>query len=146
MYAEPGPTVELVVPAGYHGLVKAELRIQDDAPVRPGQRCFCYPVPLDGVVTAIGPRLLRRVGPADYRFRYADGLPLTPNAKGSEIGFWWLKTDGWSQCFVIGTEHEYDAYRRDEAAKEAGIRTGAGGQGGSHGRHGRRGNPSSDQS
>src|SRR5580704_490058 len=29
LYAEPRPTVELVVPAGYRGLVRAEIRVQD---------------------------------------------------------------------------------------------------------------------
>jgi hypothetical protein len=145
LYAEPGPTVELIVPGGYHGLVKAEFRVQDDAPGPPGQRCFTYTVPPSGRVTVAGPRLLRRVFPPDFRFRYADGQPLTPEAKGSPVGYWWLKSDGRDQCFVVATGLEYDAYRREEEAQEAGTHTSPGGQSRGRGRHGRHGDPAADQ-
>ena len=44
MYAgKPFPQVELVVPNGYRGTVKAAVQIQDDAPFTPGQRrLFSY--------------------------------------------------------------------------------------------------------
>jgi hypothetical protein len=136
LYAEPGPTVELIVPAGYRGLVKAEFRVQDDAACPPGRRCFRYAVPPSGLVAVTGPRLLRRVFPADFRFRYADGQPLTPEAKGSPVGYWWLKSDGRDQWFVVGTGLEYDAYRRDEAAQEAGRHDSPGRRPGGRGRVG----------
>src|SRR5262249_53367817 len=40
LYAGPRPSVELVLPADYHGLVKVEVVIDDDAPCPPGHRCF----------------------------------------------------------------------------------------------------------
>ena len=48
MYAEPHPSVELVVPAGYRGLIKAEMQFRDDAPCTPGQRTFTYEVQPSG--------------------------------------------------------------------------------------------------
>ena len=55
MYAAPGPTVELVVPVGFRGLVRVETRIQDDLPFPAGQRCFRYDVAPSGVVQVTGP-------------------------------------------------------------------------------------------
>ncbi len=64
MYAAPGPTVELVVPVGFRGLVRVETRIQDDLPFPAGQRCFRYDVAPSGVVQVTGPALFGACRPS----------------------------------------------------------------------------------
>src|ERR1700733_2519280 len=59
LYADPHPTVELVVPTDYRGRIKAQFHIEPDAPCPPGQRCFTFTVPPSGVVQMIGPPLLQ---------------------------------------------------------------------------------------
>ncbi len=142
LYTGPLPTVELVVPTGYHGLVKADVQARDDVSCPPGQRLFSYEVPPSGVLTVTGPPLLRRVFAADFRARYADGTPLLRQVKDGAIGLWWLRTDGTTQCFVVGTRDEYIALRGgpgDDAA--VGHSSGGKGGGGRRG-GGRRGNSS----
>jgi uncharacterized membrane protein YgcG len=132
MYAEPRPTVELIVPPGYRGHVRAAVRIQDDAPTLPGQRAFTYEVPPTGTIDVIGPPILHRVFAPDYRLRYADGAPLTQNARESEVGYWWLKSEGDVQVFLIGVKADYDAaVKSGEATPVGGQRSG--GQGGGKG-------------
>jgi hypothetical protein len=140
LYPEPGPTVELVVPTGYRGLVKAEVRVQDDAPCPPGQRCFSCVVPASGVVQVTGPPLLRRVYGTDFRARTADGAPLSPRPTGSDVGLWWLKCEGSSQWFLVGTQGEYDSLRRSGPAEGAAESRSPGGKGEGRGRRNRRGN------
>jgi hypothetical protein len=137
LYAEPRPTVELIVPTGYHGLVKAEIQVQDDLIYPAGQRCFRYAVPASGVVPVTVPPLLRMVFPPDFHARYADGTALTNEAKGAEIGFWWVNREGNIQCFLVGTLSEYDAVRRSYR-DEPGKRQASGGSGKGGGRGGGR--------
>jgi hypothetical protein len=54
MYAGPDPTVELVLPVGYRGLVRTKVHILDDLPGPPGQRLFRYETPESGVVQVTG--------------------------------------------------------------------------------------------
>jgi len=134
LYAEPHPTIELVVPAGYRGLIKVEVRAQDDVPLVPGQRCFSYVVPASGAVQVVGPSFLRRVFPQDYRARLADGPSLTRQAKDAELGFLWLKSESGWQYFVVGTRREFDdlcsAY--EKASSEEGHAAGGRGAGRGH--------------
>jgi len=140
LYAEPHPTVELVVPNLYRGLVKAEVTVQDDAPCPPGQRCFSFVVPLSGEVHVIGPSLLRRVFPPDFLAKYADGTPLTCDAKGVQVGFRYLKREDPFLYFVVGTVFEFENYRRTCEKEEAGAsRPSGSGKGEGRGRRGRRG-------
>jgi hypothetical protein len=112
MYAEPRFTVELIVPSGYRGRIRAEVEPRDDIAVPPGQRSFCYEV-VDGFVRIKGPSLvLRRVYPSDYHARYADGTPLTGEMTLQKVGFRWLRGQDKEQYFVIGTQPEYDMQRR----------------------------------
>jgi hypothetical protein len=141
LYAEPRPTVELVVPNGYRGVVKAELQIQEDAPCPPGQRCFSYEVPASGIISVTGPSLLHRV--LDYRFRYADGTPLTRRASGFDVGSWWLRNEGNTQFFVVGTLSDYEEMRHSDPKQGEDHRSPNGGKGNGRGRRGGRGNPSS---
>jgi len=139
MYAEPAPTVELVLPADLRGLIKAEIKIQDDAVWQPGQRLFSYQVPSNGIVEITGPALLRRVLPATFCARRADGTPLTRQPVKSALGFWWVKHDGNHDCFFVGTQAEFDRYYRSPAAQDAGEQHVHGGGDGSGGRRNRRG-------
>jgi hypothetical protein len=135
MYAEPRFTVELIVPAGYRGLIKAEVQIQDDIPVPPGQRCFRYEV-ADGFVQVKGPGVLRRIPPPEYHARYADGTPLANEMTLLKVGFRWLRGEGKEHYFVVGTQPEYDMQRRYAPAEQVSTLRRA--EGPSNGGHGRR--------
>jgi hypothetical protein len=143
LYAEPRPTIELVVPTGYRGVVKAELEVSQDVPCPPGQRCFPFEVSPAGDVRVTGPVLLRRALGPNYRARYADGTLLGRDGENQEVGFRWLKCEGNTQYFVVGTQSEFNAYRRDSAREGEDRRPSQGGKGEGRGRHGRRGDPSS---
>jgi hypothetical protein len=86
MYTEPGPRVELILPNGFRGLIRAEVRIQEDAPLSPGQRIFRFPVEPPGVVQVSGPPLLRRIYAPDYAARYADGTLIRRPAGDWDVG------------------------------------------------------------
>src|SRR5262249_61077154 len=101
MYSGPRFGVELVVPVGYRGLFKAEVRVRDDAPCPPGQRRFRAEVPVSGVVEVQGPPALRRVQPPDFKARYADGSPLGAEMDAVKVGFRWLRREGHGPCFVV---------------------------------------------
>ncbi len=90
LFADPEPIVELVLPAGYRGLIKAEIQVRPDAPFTPGQRSFPVEVPPSGTVVVIGPPILEHAFGPDFRFRYADGVPLSRRAENSPLGYWWL--------------------------------------------------------
>jgi hypothetical protein len=112
LFAEPAPSVELIVPNGFHGVVKAELRYDESLSFPPGQRRFCYEVSR-GSVHIQGPLFFRLISPADYRARYQDGRPISSSADQLEIGLHWLKCEGDDQYFVVGTQSEFEAIRAD---------------------------------
>jgi hypothetical protein len=114
LYADPRPTVELVLPPGYRGAVRARLQIQDDAPTSPGLREFHSEVPASGVVEIVGPPVLEHAFAPDFRLRYGDGSPLSRNASVSDIGYWWMKSEGGYQCFFVGTLAEFNVQMRSE--------------------------------
>ncbi len=147
MYADPRFMVELIVPAGYRGLVKAELQVQDDAPCTPGQRSFRYEVSPTGIVVAKGPSVLGRITVLDYRASYLNGTQLGEDMDAVKVGFRWLKTEGKEQFFVVGTQGDYDALRRrlvpDEVKREIHSSDGGGKGGGRGGRHHQGGQSSS---
>jgi hypothetical protein len=142
MLADPAPAIELIVPAGYRGQIKANIQVQADVPLTPGQRSFSYPVPPSGELVVTGPPLFKHVAPANVRVKFADNAPLTQWAKQSEIGYWLLKTEATTYFFLIGTQWDYDAYRR---SIQPGGSHGSG-QGGGQGKRGHRGNPSAGDS
>lgn len=111
MYADPHFTVELIVPTGYRGEIKAEVDLQNADTAATGQRNFRYEV-VDGFVRIKGPGILRRVSPWDYRARYTDGTPLTGEMTLLKAGFRWVRGKGRDQYFVVGTQPEYDMQRR----------------------------------
>lgn len=118
VYAEPAFSVELLLPTGYRGLVKAELQIQDNLPLPPGQRCFRFPVSASGDVQVRGPALLRRVPPADFRARYVNGPVLASTLDAEKIGFRWLKGGGNNHAFVVGTQLDYETLHSQLAPEE----------------------------
>jgi hypothetical protein len=138
LYADPRPTVELVLPAGYRGLVKADLQPREDIPCPPGQRTFRYNVPSTGAVTVSGPLLLKRVLSANFDLKFADGVALNWTGKDSEIGFWWLKAEGPVQVFFVGTHAEFNAEYgnalRNAADRAGGQQPANSGRGGGRGR------------
>jgi hypothetical protein len=145
LYAAPRAAVELVLPAGYRGRLKAELVAREDAPCSPGQRCFRCDVPPSGVVQVVGPPLLRRVLPPDFRACYADGAPLSAEARDAQIGFWPLACEGGYQVFFVGTRADYESVRRDyrqEAGPSESRSPRGKGGGGGRGRRNRGGDPS----
>jgi hypothetical protein len=140
--AGPKPSVELVVPVGYHGRVKANMQVRDDLPLPPGQRCFSYLVSTIGEVEVLGPSLLNRVMPCDVHAR-TDAGPLPDRPDGEQtVGFWFLKRDGTTYIYVVGDRNEYEdarrAVERDDALRPTGSSKGSGG-GRGHGKRGRGG-------
>ena len=69
-------------------------------------------MPTTGVVQVQGPPLLRRVFPPSYHARYPDGTPLGLDMDIQKVGFRWLKSEGNDHYFVVGTQPEYDDFRR----------------------------------
>jgi hypothetical protein len=122
MYAEPRFAVELVVPDGFHGLIKTESQIDENASCPSGQRCFRYEVPSSNTVLIKGPAILGRVSPSNYQARYAGGNLLGTKMDLVTVGFRWLKRDGKENYFVVGTQSEYDHFRRRLAPNEAGAK------------------------
>ncbi len=143
LYAEPRPTIELVLPVSFRGVLSVEVKTDPKAPRTRGQRCFTYPVANGGNLELAGPPLLARVAALDYSARYTDGTKLSRDAKGLEIGFWGLNADGNRLTFLVGTRDEFEAKRREALANDAAARgrpsssNGSGGKRGGHG--GRRG-------
>jgi hypothetical protein len=140
LYAEPRPAVELVLPAGFRGQVRAEVLPREDDPAMPGERTFRFEVPPGGAVAVTGPLILKRVFAPDFRLTFADNTPLSRNAKETDVGYWWLKSDGTTQVFFVGTQGEFDTARRalglDDAKQQRSTQNGRGGGGQGGGRRG----------
>jgi uncharacterized membrane protein YgcG len=136
VYKGPPFSVELAVATGYRGLVKAELRIQDNLSCAPGERRFQYMVEPNGNVIIAGPAQLRHVNPADYQAHYVDGTVLGNHIDVNQVGWRWLKHEGNFEYFVIGTKGDLEMWRRQlfpnepSAPAETTGRRGGGGRGG----------------
>jgi hypothetical protein len=143
LYAEPRFSVELIVPAGYRGLIRATVEVQAEVPCAPGQRCFRYEVPPSGVVLVAGPAVLGRVLPAAYRACFADGTPLGEAISAVQVGFRWLKAEGNTQYFVVGTQSDYERFTRELLSRpvEGENSSREGGKTGGRGGRRRRGDP-----
>jgi hypothetical protein len=139
LYAKPAPSIDLVLPTGYRGLVRAKLKIQDDLVYTPGQRVFPCAVPGDNnVVDVLVPPLFRRTPFPEFHAHYPDSPPLSPHVRLSEVGFWWLRSDGDTQIFLVGTEKEHSDYLAADRA--SGTRDSSGSGGGGRGKGGGRKN------
>lgn len=148
MFAEPYPTIDLVVPAGFRGIVQAEVRDGVGPPWTPGQRCVAFSVPASGKVQVAGPTWLPHHLVPEFRVRFADGIPITARAQRAELGFWWLRCEGTTHFFLVGTAHDFEDYRLFSHTDPAPSGKSSGsGQGGRGGRRGRRSSePSADSS
>jgi hypothetical protein len=142
MYAEePRLTVELVLPVGYRGLVKADIQVEENAPCSPGQRLFRYVVPPSGVVRVSAPVVFRRFTFPNFLGTYANGTRLSREARDAEVGFWWLKSEGASHTFFVGPASEYALHRPEPSHDPVESPSGKG-QGRGRGRRNRGGGQS----
>jgi hypothetical protein len=113
LYAGPPPSVELILPKDFRGLVKAVIQVHDDEPCPVGKRRFTYNVNPDGGVLVSGPSLLHRVFTPDYHARYAGGPELSKDGRDMfEVRFRPLKAGIDVQYFAVGNQSEFDALRR----------------------------------
>jgi hypothetical protein len=140
LYAEPDPSIELVLPAGYKGEVKAQIIISPTAGAVPGQRVFSVPVSPTGSAQIAGPEVLKFVGGTDFHFRYTDGVPISRRAEGDTLmGYWFLSYNENDKIssFFVGTFQEFDDYRRTHKLPEgvSGGRQGGAMPAGHGGRH-----------
>jgi hypothetical protein len=125
IYSAPDFSVELVLPPGYRGLIKAEVQIHDNLPLPKGQRCFRFPVSASGEVVVQGPSLLQRVSAKDFRARYGNGPLLGTAMDAEKVGFRWLKGAGNQHVFVIGNQLDYEKLHRQVAPEETQAALGA---------------------
>jgi hypothetical protein len=114
VYADkPLPTIELVAPLSFRGLVQVELQVPDSAADVPGQRQFSFPVPEEGTLVVTGPAILRRFPVPNFTARFADGTPI--RREGSltdyDIGLWSIKYDTRKFLFLIGSREHFAAYQ-----------------------------------
>ncbi len=147
VYKGPRPTAELVIPTGFRGLIKAEVRVVPNGSWPAGQRVFSYTVPPTGVVDVSGPQIfnLAGVGP-DFVAKLEDGTLLPKNPpKGEDVGLRWVIRKGpTTYYYVVGTAADLAAqrsvlghdssYSEGETKKSSGRGGGGGGGGGMGGR------------
>jgi uncharacterized membrane protein YgcG len=138
LYAAPDFAIELVVPAGYRGLIRATPKFEDGYAFRAGLRRFQFDVSTSGKVDLIGPAMLRHIVPVDYSASYADGNALVKNADDTTVGIKYWKMDGADQLFVVGTKPEIESFVKtntpdptDSSSRSSGGR-GNGSAGGHH--------------
>jgi hypothetical protein len=152
VFAGPRPTAELVLPAGFRGLVKAEVHVEPTGSWPAGQRTFTYAVPTTGVVRVSGPAVFGLTPGPEIVAKFADGAVLPTDGKADEVAFRWLRRDGDVVYFAVGTladttlaraslGHAGDAYSSGGSADKppGGGRRGGGGMGGRGGGRGGRG-------
>jgi hypothetical protein len=144
MFSGPKPCIQLVIPTGFRGDLKVELKIQDNAPMQPGQRVFTYNVPPTTQASIIGePVVVHIVGPpvmegrlGQFRGLYANRAPMPVEPKDTEVVLRWVRSEGLDQYFVVGTKIDEESARR-AAEKNIGPReTGGETKGGGGGRRG----------
>jgi uncharacterized membrane protein YgcG len=133
VYHGPSAAIELTVPVGYRGMIKADVRVREDIVYPRDQRVFTGIV-ADGAVQVDGSPLLRSEYKPVFRARYADDTPVPMNVQDNEVGFRWLRTEGRTEIFVIGTRAEWEGFRRatdkTNAADSGGKKNGGSGSGG----------------
>ncbi len=147
MYTEkPLPTIDLLLPPGYRGLVQLDMQVPEDAPGVAGQRQFSYIVPSSGSVQVTGPAVLGRFPVPNVMAKYADGPPLgrDPKMEDWDIGFWPVKYESRKLIYLVGTKAELAHYRAEHPeATGLVIRAPGSSKGGGKGR-GRRGGSEPD--
>ena len=118
LWADPRPTIELVVPNEYRGPVKIVFERGDGKSYQMGQRRFEFPVEPNGHVLVRGPGFLD-VEPfhVDIEARHADGTPIPRQSSNySEVALRWVHCGTWNnlntQLYIIGTETEGEVLRQ----------------------------------
>jgi hypothetical protein len=119
MYAQPAFSVELVLPSGYRGLVRAQVQTAEGTSFPAGQRCFRFDVPASGVVQVSGPAPLGRLSAPDFRARFEGGPLLGEKMDVVTTGFRWLTREGNDHLFVVGTINDYEVFRRRYAPRDS---------------------------
>ena len=147
---QPLPTVELLLPAGYRGVVQLEFQIPEDAVGQPGQRQFTFAVPPSGLMCVTGPAVLKRFPAPIVTARFADSTPISlkKDKEDWEIGLWTVKFETQKSTYFVGTKAEFAQYRLAHPPENNEVvRSTAGGKGGGGGGkgRGRRGSSQGDQ-
>jgi hypothetical protein len=147
VFAGPRPTVELVLPSGFRGLVKAKVCVNAEGQWTPGQRAFSYKVPADGVVRVEGPPVFGQATGPDFVAKFADDTPLPKDGKGDVVALRWIRREGNEVCFAVGTITDETNARRslgdlidntpNSKPSERPANSGGGRRGGMGGRGGR---------
>jgi uncharacterized membrane protein YgcG len=143
LFRGPGAVIELSVPVGYRGLIKADVRVREDVVYEPFQRVFRGSVPMDGAVLVEGPAIIRQEYKPIFTARYLDGnpvpgIPQEAKERNDEVGLRWLRTEGATELFVVGTRAELESYRRS-TDRGSGKDSGGSGKSGGGGKGGRKG-------
>jgi hypothetical protein len=141
LYAGPRPTVEFQLPTGFRGSLSARLKVVDAAG-QPGQRVFIVPVGPADSVDVTGPAVLKHGSGPTFKARLADGTELPQQPTPDQVALRWLKVDGDTHQFIVGTHADWEA-AQGPTRGEPGARPSkgmGGGKGGGGGRgHGGRG-------
>jgi hypothetical protein len=111
LYAGPKFAIELVLPAGYRGLVRTSFDFREDFAIPKGQRLFSFDVNAKGEVTGAGPAVLKKVAATDYRARENGAQAPADDPNG--LALRWLKSEDGKDVFYFGTKAEFDQYRKD---------------------------------
>lgn len=83
-----------------------------------------------------GPPLFRHLKLMEFKVRYADGTPLSFNAKDAETGCWWVKSEGNCQYYFVGTRAELAKYGNTSSVNGEEIHSTTSSQNGGRGRRG----------
>ena len=137
LFAGPRPTVELVIPSGFRGLIKAEFKIAPADGAAPSPRLFRCDVQADGTVEVVGPEVLHCVRPQDFHAVAADGTTLPSGGPTTSIELRWVKTTDAIDYFVYGTDIDCHNAQKTLTPSDGGHGGGSGsGKGGGGGRRG----------
>ena len=104
VFAGPRPTVMLVLPTGFRGIVKTELMTDAQAPTKPGQREFEVKVNENGIAELNGPPILRHWPGPEFRARFADGGIVQASGKDEDISLHWIRGNGTEFIHLVGTK------------------------------------------
>jgi len=150
VFAGPRPKAELIIPSGYRGIVKAEIRTRADGPWHAGARAFTYTLPpnSNGVIRLDAPMVFDVPSGPEFVAKFADGTPIPQDAKvkNTDVAFRWIRRNGNDVYFVVGTSVDAETARRQLGANdidmappkksEGGGGRGGGGHGGGRGGRG----------
>jgi hypothetical protein len=104
---KPAPTIELLVPANFRGVVQVALQIPEGAADLPGQRQFTHAVPESGRVIVTGPAILKRFQIPNFTAKFAEGPAIAREPTNDiDVGLWPLGHELHTFTFMIGNRAE----------------------------------------